>query len=199
MDGTFVIGHLNPDLDSIASALGYAWLLSENSGGDVTPARAGGLNPQTVWALNYLGLEAPLLLTDASPRFGAVSRRFDSLTPDAPLHDAWKIANRTGGIAPVVNLDGTPYGLVTGWSMFEFLSQVMGPNPSKETKTISQLLDTPCSQACNTNVPVFQATGRIRDSLNRISDWRTMTFSWWGRKAVIWGLLVSGIYSIRRE
>ncbi|MEN8240929.1 MAG: DHHA2 domain-containing protein [Chloroflexota bacterium] len=168
MDGTYVIGHLNPDLDSIASALGYAWLLREKRGIDATPARAGGLNPQTVWVLNQLGLEAPLLLTDASPRFGAVSRRFDTLTSDMPLRDAWKIANRTGGIAPVVNQDGTPYGLVTGWSMFEFLSQVMGPTPPKETDVLSRLLETSCAEACSTNVPVFQANGRIRDSLNRI-------------------------------
>jgi manganese-dependent inorganic pyrophosphatase len=168
MDGTYVIGHVNPDMDSIASALGYAWLLRESRGIEATPARAGALNPQTVWVLNRLELDPPLLLSDASPRFGAVSRRFDTLTSDMPLRDAWKIANRTGGIAPVINPDGTPFGLVTGWSLFEFLSQMMGPNPPSEADAINQLLDSDCAQACNTGVPVFQANGRIRDSLNRI-------------------------------
>jgi manganese-dependent inorganic pyrophosphatase len=168
MDGTYVIGHVNPDLDSIASAIGYAWLLRESQGMDATPARAGALNPQTTWVLNHLGIDAPQLLTDASPRFGAVSRRFDTLTSDMPLRDAWKIANRTGGIAPVVNEDGTPYGLVTGWSLFEFLSQAIGPNPSKESAALESLLDAACSQACNTNVRAFPANGRIRDALNLI-------------------------------
>lgn len=168
MDGTYVIGHVNPDLDSIASALGYAWLLNEAEGVEVTAARAGALNPQTVWVLNRLQIDPPLLLTDASPRFGAVSRRFDTLTSDRPLREAWKIANRTGGIAPVVNADGTPFGLVTGWSLFEFLSQVLGPNLPDETNTMNLVMESECSQACSTNVPVFQASGRIRDSLNRI-------------------------------
>jgi manganese-dependent inorganic pyrophosphatase len=168
MDGTYVIGHVNPDLDSIASAIGYAWLLRESQGMDATPARAGALNPQTAWVLNHLEIAPPQLLTDASPRFGAVSRRFDTLTAEMPLREAWKIANRTGGVAPVVNEDGTPYGLVTGWSLFKFLSQAMGPNPSTEPSALGSLLDSACSQACNTDVRAFPANGRIRDSLNRI-------------------------------
>ena len=110
----YVIGHVNPDMDSIASALGYAWLLKERDGVEAIAARSGAVNPQTNWVLDKVGLEPPALVTDASPRFEAVSRRFATITPDQPLREAWTISNRTGGIAPVVNEDGTPYGLVTG-------------------------------------------------------------------------------------
>lgn len=78
---TFVIGHQNPDTDSIASAMGYAWLLKERDGADTIAARAGAINPQTSWVLKNLGIEAPLLLTDASPRFSSVMRRLDSPCP----------------------------------------------------------------------------------------------------------------------
>ena len=37
----YVIGHVNPDTDSIASAMGYAWLLRERDGADTVAARAG--------------------------------------------------------------------------------------------------------------------------------------------------------------
>ncbi|HKJ28228.1 MAG TPA: DHHA2 domain-containing protein [Anaerolineales bacterium] len=168
MDELYVIGHVNPDMDAIASAIGYAWLLNERDGMEAIPARAGALNPQTNWALNKIGVEPPMLLTDASPRFETVSRRFATLTPDRPLREAWTIANRTGGIAPVINEDGTPYGLVTGWSLFAFLSKVLGPNVRQETDHLTPLLETPCQEACNVNVPVFDASSRIRDSLNRI-------------------------------
>ena len=40
----FVIGHVNPDMDSIASAVGYAWLLKERDGLETVAARAGALN-----------------------------------------------------------------------------------------------------------------------------------------------------------
>ena len=63
---TFVIGHVNPDTDSIASAMGYAWLLRERDGAEAVAARAGALNPQSAWLLKQLKLDPPALLTDAA-------------------------------------------------------------------------------------------------------------------------------------
>ena len=107
-DQIFVIGHVNPDTDSIASAMGYAWLLRARDGADTVAARAGAINPQTAWVLRKLGLDAPVLLTDASPRFDSVMRRLDTIRPEAQLGLAWNLASRTGGIAPVVTEDGKP-------------------------------------------------------------------------------------------
>lgn len=168
MSDLYVIGHVNPDMDSIASAIGYAWLIAQKDEPRAIAARAGGLNPQTTWVLNYLGMKAPILITDASPRFDSVTRHFDTLTPDQPLRDAWVIASRTGGVAPVVNLDGSPYGLVSGWSLFNYLSKGVGTNLKKDDSLITELLDAPCKAACQTGVPVFRANARIRDFLNRI-------------------------------
>ncbi len=52
----YVIGHVNPDTDTIAAAIGYAWLLQERDGLDMIPARAGPLNPETTWVVKFLGL-----------------------------------------------------------------------------------------------------------------------------------------------
>src|SRR5512132_3192520 len=101
MDRVYVIGHVNPDTDSIASAMGYAWLLRERDGLETMAARAGAINPQTSWVLKRLALEPPVLLTDASPRFESVMIRLDSIRPDAQLGTAWTLASRTGGLAPV--------------------------------------------------------------------------------------------------
>ena len=122
MSPTYVIGHVNPDMDSIASAIGYAWFLKESEGGEIIPARAGAINPQTTWVLNRLGIDPPSLITDASPRFEAVARRLDTTEPDSPLREAWAILTRTGGIVPIVDpLDGSPFGLITGYSLFKYL------------------------------------------------------------------------------
>src|SRR6266496_6139168 len=88
---TYVIGHVNPDTDSIASAMGYAWLLRERDNLDVIAARAGALNPQTAWVLKKLNLEPPFLLSDASPRFQSVTQRLDSIRPEAQLGAAWTL------------------------------------------------------------------------------------------------------------
>ncbi len=164
----YVVGHVNPDTDSIASAMGYAWLLRERDGLDAVAARAGAVNPQTAWVLKHLGLDAPYLLTDASPRFESVTRRLDTTTPDRPLREGWSIAGKTGGIAPVVKPDGTPYGMITGRSMFTFVNKLVGPHLAQQEMRLSDILVLPCSEASDTDVPAFQASTRIRDVLQRL-------------------------------
>lgn len=164
----YVVGHQNPDTDSISSAIGYAWLLKERDNLDVVAARAGGLNPQTTWVLDRLQLDPPTLLTDASPRFSSVTRRLDTTTPDRPLRDAWMIATRTGGIAPLVNEDGKPYGLINGLTMFSLIGELVGPNPKRQEQSIGEILDLPSHEAADTGVPLFPATTRIRDVLSKI-------------------------------
>lgn len=165
---TYVVGHVNPDTDSIASAIGYAWLLSERDGIDAVAARAGAINPQTTWILNRLEMAPPQLLTDASPRFESVTRRLDTVAPDSPLQAAWAIANRTGGVAPVINDDGTPYGLITGLTLFSFLGEMVGPHPRRQEMKISEILDIPSHEATDTSVPRFQSSSRVRDALARV-------------------------------
>jgi manganese-dependent inorganic pyrophosphatase len=162
---TYVVGHVNPDTDSVASAIGYAWLLSERDGIDAVAARSGPINPQTSWVLDRLDLESPMLLTDASPRFKNVTRRMDTTTPDMPLRDGWAIANRTGGVAPVVNKDGSPYGLITGLTLFSFLGELVGTHPRRQEMRLSEVLELPCHEAADTGVPQFPVSGRIRDAL----------------------------------
>ena len=169
MAPTYVIGHVNPDTDSIASATGYAWLLRERDGEEVIAARAGAINPQTTWILKHLGLEPPTLLTDASPRFSTITRRLDTANPQSPLSEAWSILSRTGGIAPIVHPeDGTPAGLITGLSLFEFFTRYIGSHPRRQEMRIAEVLGLSCHEACDTRVPRFQANTHIRDVVNRI-------------------------------
>ena len=165
---TYVIGHVNPDTDSIAAAVGYAWCLRERDGADTLAARAGAVNPQTAWVLKRLGLDAPVLLGDASPRFDSVTHRLDTTLPEAPLREAWAIASRTWGVAPVVDAEGRPFGLITGGSLFVYLSETVGPHPQRQEMRIAEILDTPSREACRTGISQFKASARIRDSLNRI-------------------------------
>ncbi|HRN66947.1 MAG TPA: DHH family phosphoesterase [Promineifilum sp.] len=163
----YVVGHVNPDTDAIASAMGYAWLL-QDQGQNAIAARAGHLNPQTTWVLNHLKIEQPTLLIDASPRFSTISHRLNTAAPEHPLREVWSIANRTGGVAPIVDSDGKPYGLVTVISLFDFLSRTIGSHPRREEMRIGELMDMPGQEAVDRTVPQFLASARIRDALNRI-------------------------------
>lgn len=164
----YVIGHVNPDTDAIASAMGYAWLLNSQLEEEVIAARAGPINPQTAWALKKVDLDPPLLLADASPRFEAVARRLDTVTPDRPLRDAWAIASRTGTVAPVVEEDGRPYGLITGLSLFRTFSRLVGAHPDRQPMQLAEVFELACRDAADVGVAKFQAGSRIRDALPRI-------------------------------
>lgn len=164
----YVIGHVNPDTDSIAAAIGYAWYLRERDGQEVIAARAGAINPQTAWVLKTVGLEPPLLVTDASPRFESVVRRLDTSTPDVPLRIAWTLANRTGGIAPILKPDGSPFGLITGRSLFNYLGKVVGGNLKNSDVAINKILDLPCGEAADTEVSKYNVNTKIRDVIQRV-------------------------------
>lgn len=110
----FVIGHRNPDTDSVASAIGYAELKRALGVPGVTAAMAGALNPQTTWLLGRLGLEAPLYLADVHPKVGDVLGRDPvTVSADAPLSSALQLFHHNGvRILPVVDSAGCPVGVI---------------------------------------------------------------------------------------
>lgn len=65
-DTIYVIGHKNPDTDSVCSAIGYAFLRNALGDAEVRPARAGALNRETRYVLDHFSLPQPDLLTNAA-------------------------------------------------------------------------------------------------------------------------------------
>ena len=70
-----VIGHLNPDTDSICSAIAYSYLKNQSSELDTEPRRAGEINQETAFVLNYFGVRTPRLCTDVSPQIQDIEYR----------------------------------------------------------------------------------------------------------------------------
>jgi len=67
-----VIGHKNPDTDSICSAIAYAHFKQEVLGVPATPYRAGPLNLQTTFVLSRFGVQPPDLLATVAPRLSDI-------------------------------------------------------------------------------------------------------------------------------
>lgn len=65
---TYVIGHRNPDTDSIVSAIAYAALKRQQGWSSCFPARAGKLTPQTEYILERFGIPAPEFIPDLVPK-----------------------------------------------------------------------------------------------------------------------------------
>ena len=58
----YVVGHKNPDTDSICAAISYA-ALKQAMGEDATAIRCGEINKETQYALDYFDVAAPILAT----------------------------------------------------------------------------------------------------------------------------------------
>ena len=71
MDKVYVVGHKNPDTDSICSAIAYAYFRNKRVErgelkGETIPARQGDINPETKFVLEKFGFDVPELITDAT-------------------------------------------------------------------------------------------------------------------------------------
>jgi len=159
-DVVYVIGHRNPDTDSIAAALGYAWVLATRDGLNCRPARAGEVNAQTAFALTRFGVEPPELLTDAWMRVGRLAQHIGPLSSHQPLLDAARAAAAVRRPIPVVGDDGKPIGIITGAGLFAALNDLLaGPI----TAQLEQRLASPCLSATDRDVPIFRTDERVRD------------------------------------
>lgn len=72
----FVIGHRNPDADCVCGAIAYAYFKNAIDKNRLfIPVRAGELNKETRFILEYFGLEAPLLIKTVVPRVSDINLR----------------------------------------------------------------------------------------------------------------------------
>ncbi|MBI5537404.1 MAG: DHH family phosphoesterase [Deltaproteobacteria bacterium] len=106
-----VVGHRRPDLDSIAAALGYAWLLREG-GKQATAARSGPLDEQSAWVLERFRLEPPELLADAAPSFRTITREEPGQPPSISLAEVIERIASGSRAVPIVEASGRPLALV---------------------------------------------------------------------------------------
>lgn len=111
----YVIGHRNPDTDSVASAIAYAELKRKLGQKHVTAAMAGDMNPQTRYIIESLGLEPPQYLADVRPKVRHIVKpKPICATLDMPLRDALQLFHGHNiRVLPVVDNDSKPMGIVS--------------------------------------------------------------------------------------
>jgi manganese-dependent inorganic pyrophosphatase len=120
---TIVIGHRNPDMDSICSAIAYAELKRKLGLTGVIAARAGNTNERIDFVLNKFGVAAPEFVSDLTPTVGDVMEtKVVSVQNDATVFQALTSIEqkRLRGL-PVINLDGCLLGLLSGWKISHYL------------------------------------------------------------------------------
>ncbi len=116
MKTIYVTGHRNPDMDSIASAMGYAELKGRlDASARYVPVRLGELNAQARWALERSGAEAPELLDHVMLRARDVMRvEFPCANHTDSLRDVGRtMAQSDLDLIPIVDDEGAIAGMLT--------------------------------------------------------------------------------------
>jgi manganese-dependent inorganic pyrophosphatase len=120
---TLVIGHKNPDMDSICSAIGYAELKKATGAKKVRAARCGNTNQRIDYALAKFGFDAPLFVTSVRPRVEDVmNREVVSVGPEEPVYEAFTRIGQHGlGGLPVVDKTRHCVGLISTFKITQYL------------------------------------------------------------------------------
>jgi manganese-dependent inorganic pyrophosphatase len=107
MKKIYVIGHKNPDTDSIVSAIAYAELKKALGYDNYIPARAGKVNIQTAYILERFGVDEPEFISDLVPRVrDHMNEEPDTLSHNTPLWEAMQVLNtKKFRMLPVVDDD----------------------------------------------------------------------------------------------
>ena len=110
----YIIGHKNPDTDSICSALAYAYLKNTLEGGGYIAARAGQLNQETQYVLNYFQAEAPVYVADVMTQVKDIEiRKTEGVQSNLSLKQAWNLMRRIGAVTLPITKDQKIEGLIT--------------------------------------------------------------------------------------
>ena len=110
-----VIGHRNPDTDSICSAIAYAGLKNKTSDLVCEPRRAGKMNQETEFVLKKFGVKPPRMCTDVNPKIRDVDyREMPGIPGSTSLRRAWEIMrDQQIDTLPVTSADNELEGVIT--------------------------------------------------------------------------------------
>ena len=110
----YIIGHKNPDTDSICSALAYAYLKNTLEGGGYIAARAGQLNQETQYVLNFFQAEAPVYVADVMTQVKDIEiRKTEGVQSNLSLKQAWNLMRRIGAVTLPITKEQKIEGLIT--------------------------------------------------------------------------------------
>ncbi len=170
MDTVYVVGHKNPDTDSIVSAMAYAALKNALGNQQYVAARIGHLNTESSFLLNHFGFKPPVYIRSVKTQIADID--YDTppcLDASVPVSYAWKTLhgqeNNSISALPITAENGKLYGLITSGSIAES-DMTSVSRPRVEAVPIFNLLSALEGHIMNAEENEFDAiTGEVMISL----------------------------------
>jgi len=110
----WIIGHKNPDTDSICAAISYAELKNRKEKGSYVAKRAGHVSEETKFVLDYFKVQKPELVTDVGAQVKDIEiRNTAGVDANISLRKAWELMKNLNVVSlPVTNIENKLKGLI---------------------------------------------------------------------------------------
>ncbi|QQO09239.1 putative manganese-dependent inorganic diphosphatase [Breznakiella homolactica] len=138
----FVIGHRNPDTDSVVSAAAYARLKQALGMANCSAARAGKINPQTEYIFDRFKVPVPEFIPDLIPRVEYYLSDTPVTVPEGvSLWEALeKMQQDSLKVLPIINGDGTYRGMLHYNAFARYILHKINPHKKSGIPTSINLL-----------------------------------------------------------
>lgn len=147
MNKTYVVGHKNPDTDSICSAIAFAELKNKTTGSNSYQSyRAGSLNEETQFVLKKIGLKQPPLLQDLRPQVSDLEiKEVSGVKSDLSIKRCWKLMTQAQAITLPIVKGKKLEGIITITDIAESYMDIYDNNVLAKSQTsykqIAETLD----------------------------------------------------------
>ena len=163
MKTVYVIGHRNPDSDSVISAAAYARLKQSLGNTEYIAARAGKISPQTEYIFNRFSVPIPEYIPDLIPKVKYyMSGECETVSTGTSLWNAMeKMEKNDTKVLPVVTADGTYTALLHYNAFARNVIKILNPEKAATVSTsISLVSETLSAQPIIVNNPdtLFKCT-----------------------------------------
>ena len=110
-----VIGHKNPDTDSVCSAIAYAYLKNVTTDREYEPRRAGEVNQETAFVLKKFGIEPPRICLVVHAKVRDIDiRQIEGVGGQMTLRSAWEtMRDKDITTLPITGKENKLKGLIT--------------------------------------------------------------------------------------
>ncbi len=165
-NSVFIIGHKNPDTDSICAAIGYSYLKNQLSTGDAKyiPKKAGELNNETRYVLNRFNVEEPETITDVGAQLMDIEyRQLEPVDSHISLKKAWELMlERDVATLPVVAKTGKLEGVIVNGDIAYSYMDVYDNNILSRARTqYSNIISTLCGRLVTGNPHAYFVKGAV--------------------------------------
>lgn len=110
----YIIGHKNPDTDSICSAIAYAYFKNNTDDKEYVAKRAGQINEETQFVLNYFKIPVPGYINDIGTRVKDIEiRETEGVSREISLKRAWNLMKELNVVTLPITKHGRLEGLIT--------------------------------------------------------------------------------------